>query len=138
MRVQIVAHHPPWRRCTARGEQVFEEVDVVFFSARAADGAVYLAGGDVERRDQTLGAMALVFVFPPLDLAWLHGQARRGTFQGLHAAHFVDRHRADALFRCVRRCHVDRADLSAFRLEVRIGLGRQPPPHAMWPKRGLF
>ena len=138
MRVQIVAHHPPLRRCAARCEQAFEEAHIVLFSTRVADGALHLPGGDIERRDQGLRPMALIFVFPPLDLARLHRQTRRGTFQRLHTAHLVDRHRADALFRGLRRFQVDRADVGAFRLEVRIRLGREPAPHAVWLKCGFF
>ena len=111
---------------------------MVFFSAPVADNAVDLPGDDVERGDQALGPMALVFVFPPLDLTWLHRQARRSTFQCLHAAHLVDRHRADALFRGFGRRQVDRADVGAFRVELRIWLGRQPSPYAVWLKCGFF
>ena len=70
--------------------RAFEEAHVVVFGARIADSALYFAGGDIERRDEALGAVALVFVFPPLRLARLHRQARRGTLQCLHAAHLVD------------------------------------------------
>ena len=63
MRVQIVAHDVPWGRCAARREQGFEKAHMVFFGSRIADNALYLAGGDIERRDQRLRPMALVFVF---------------------------------------------------------------------------
>ncbi len=111
---------------------------MVFFSAPVADNAFYLPGDDIERGNQALGTMALVFVFPPLDLARLHGQARCGTFHGLHAAHLVDRYRAYVLVRRVRRLQIDRADVGAFRLEVGIGLGGEPAPHAVRLKCGFF
>jgi hypothetical protein len=125
-------------RCTARREQAFEEAYIVLLRAPVADNALYVPGGNIKRRDQALRPMALVFVFPPLDLARLHRQARRGPFQGLHAAHLVDRHRADALLRHLRRLQVNRADVGGFRLELRIGLGREPAPYAVRLKRGLF
>jgi hypothetical protein len=111
---------------------------MVGFRARVADEASDLAGGHVERCDQGLRAMALVFVFAPLDLAGLHGQARRGALQGLHAAHLVDRDGADALSRRFGRLQIDRADVGAFALEFRIGLGREPASHAMGLKGGFF
>ena len=132
MRVQIVVHHPPLRRSTARCEQVFEEADIVFLSARVADDALHLAGGDLERRDQSLCAMALVLIFPSLDLARLHRQARRSALQGLHTAHLVDRYSADALFRGFWGLQVDRTDVGAFRLEVARTLV-QPVAHRRKP-----
>jgi hypothetical protein len=138
MGVQIVAHEVPRGCCAARREQRFEEAHVVGFSARVADDALYLAGRDIERRDQALRAMTLVFILAPLDLAWLHRQAGCGTFQGLHAAHLIDRHRSGALFRRLGRLQVDRADVGTFRLERRIRLWREPASHAMWLKCGFF
>jgi len=111
---------------------------MVFFGARVADDALNLAGGDVERRYQSLRAMALVLVFATFDLGWLHGQARRGALQGLHAGHLVDRDGKDALFGRLRGLQVGLADVGAFGLELGIRLGREPTPHAMGLKGGFF
>jgi hypothetical protein len=83
-----------------------------------------LPGGDIERGDQSLRPMALVFIVPPLDLAGFHGQARCGSLQRLYAAHLVDRHRADTLFSRFRGLNVEFANLGTFRLEVRIRFRR--------------
>src|SRR6478672_6845402 len=54
---------------------------VVGLGAAVANGAEDLAGGDIERRDQTLGTMPDILELPPFDMSRLHRQGRRGTLQ---------------------------------------------------------
>src|SRR6476646_3955649 len=53
--VEVVAHHVPRRRWPGGGEQAFQERHVVRLGAAVANAAEDLAGGDIDRRDQTLG-----------------------------------------------------------------------------------
>ncbi len=69
MRVQIIAHDVPGCRCAGRCEQRLEEAHIVSLGSRVADHALHFAGRDIERRDQALRAMTLVFILLPLDLA---------------------------------------------------------------------
>ena len=98
----------------------------------------WLAGRHVESRNHRLRAVADVFELPPGDLARLDRQVRGGALQRLHAGHFVDRHRANVLLRRRGRLMIERTDLGAFALELRVRLGREPAAHAMRLEVGLF
>jgi hypothetical protein len=50
----------------------------------------------------------------------------------------IDTVRVGALAERVAACCLDRADLGAFGLKLRVGLGREPEPHAMRLQVGLF
>ena len=76
MRVEIVAHHVPRRRRPGGGEQAFQERHVVRLGAAVANSAEDLAGDDIERRDQALGAMPDILELTPFDMPRLHRQGR--------------------------------------------------------------
>ena len=131
MRIQIVGDHAPPRLLAARREQSLEEIGEILLGARVADLCEHLSADHVESRDQGLRAVPFVFEFLPGDLARQHGQVRGDALLGLHAGHFVDRHRADILFGRRRRVLVDRADVGALAFELRVGLGREPSANQM-------
>ena len=64
-----------------------------------ADTADDLAGGDVERGDQTLSAMTEILELTPLDLCPASSEASAQRAQRLNAGHLVDRHRVTGLIR---------------------------------------
>ena len=138
MGIEVVADDAPRCRRSSRGEQVFHEPDEVLFGAGIADRATDLAGGDIERRDQGFRAMADVFELPPFDVARLHWQTFRGPFQGLDAGHLVNRNSPAALFGQSGGRLIDRADIGALLVKVRIGFWRQPVTAEMRLDTGLF
>ena len=136
--LKIVGDHAPLRGRRAGGEQGVQEVGVILLGAGVADAGGQLPGRHVESRNHRLRAVADVFELPPGDLARLDQQVGGGALQRLHAGHFVDRHRADVLLRSRRRLMIERANLGAFALELRVRLGREPAAHEMWFEVGLF
>jgi hypothetical protein len=79
--IEVVAHHSPWRGRRRRCEQILHECDEILFRAGIADRATHLAGRDIERRDQGLGAMPDVFELTSFDMPWLHWQTFGDAFQ---------------------------------------------------------
>jgi hypothetical protein len=121
-----------------RSPKVLQKAGVILLGALLADEAVHLAGGDVEGRDQALGAVADVFELVAGDIAWPHRQVWRGALQRLHAGHLVDRYRAHVLPRRRNGVMVDRADVGALGFELGIRFRRQPAAHAMRLELGTF
>ena len=121
----------PGRARCGGGEQAFQEPDVVGLGATVADAADHAAGGDIEGRDQCLGAVPDILELTPLDVPRLHRQAWGGAFQRLDAGHLVDREGLHAVLGGGRRRLVDGADVSALGLEVGIRFRRQPIAAAM-------
>ena len=138
MRVEIVDDHAPLRGRRAGGEQGVQKVGVVPLSAGLTDAGGPLAVRQVESRNHRLRAMADVFELPSGDLARLNWQVRGGALQRLHAGHFVDRHRANVLLRRRGRLMIERANLGAFALELRVRRGREPAAYEMRLEVGLF
>lgn len=112
----------------------------ILFGAGVADAPLDHAGGHVEAGDQRLRAVAGILEFATLDLARAHRQGRRDPLQRLDAGHLIDRDRPHRVRVRIGLGGgaVDDADLSAFGLEVRIGLPREPQPEAMRLKVRLF
>ena len=138
MDVEVVADDVPADIAGSAREQILEEAGKVLLGTTLADRALNLPGGDVEAGDQGLGAVAAVLELLPLHLPRLERQGRRDLLERLHPGHFVDRHRT---YRRIGRgggLLIDRADLGALGLELRIGLGREPKPHAMRLQVGRF
>ncbi len=92
--VEIVADDVPPGVGGGAAQLAAEKSGEILLGARVTDHASDLAGGDVERGDQGLSAMAAVLELTPLDLAGHHRQSRRDALQGLNAGHLVDRDRA--------------------------------------------
>ena len=67
-----------------------EKARKILFGPGIADHAFDLAGGNIEGRNQGLGAMTVIFEFTPLDLARRHRQSRRDALEDLDAGHLVD------------------------------------------------
>ena len=131
MSVEVIAHHVPRRRRPGDGEQAFQEGHVVRLGAAVANGAEDLAGGDIERRDQALGAMPDILELTPFDMPRLHRQGRGGALERLNAGHLVDRHGVHILFGGSPRRLVDGADVGALGVEFGVRLRRQPITAAM-------
>src|SRR5580693_4457569 len=135
--VEVVADDVP--PCVGGGaaQQIVEKTCKILLGPPVADHACDLATGDIEAGDQGLRAVASILELAPLDLAGLHWQSRRGTFQGLNAGHLVDRDRAMAVIGA--GCGlVNLADVGALGVKGRIGFWRQPVTKAMRFEVSLF
>src|ERR1700687_4223331 len=135
--VEVVADDIP--PCVGGGaaQQAVEKMCEILFGPRVADHPGDFADRDIESGDQGLRAVAAILELAPLDLAGLHWQSRRGTFQGLNAGHLVDRDRAMALIGA--GCGlVNLADVGALGVKGRIGFCGQPVTKAMRFEVGLF
>ena len=81
--------------------------------------------------------MSPVFEFVSFHLARSHGQVGGHPLKRLDAGHFVNRYRAHRP-RIFQRPTVNRADIGAFGLEIRIRFGRQPRARQMGLEVGSF
>lgn len=139
MDVEVVADDVPANGAGGARQQAVKETSKVLLRAALANRALHPPGRDVEAGDHGLGAVAAILELLPLHMPWLERQGRRGLLQRLHPGQLVDRHRARRrLDRGGGGLLVDRADLGAFGLDVRIGLGREPKPYPMRLEVGLF
>ena len=126
-----MAHDPPRGLRRGTREQVAKEAGVVLLGAPVADHALDPAAHHIKAGDQGLGAMALILELAPLDPTGAHRQVQGDALQRLDAGSLIDRHRADLLLGSGRRVPIDRADLGALGLELRVGLGVEPHANPM-------
>ena len=82
--------------------------------------------------------MADILELAPLDVSRLHRQALGGTFQRLDTGHLVDRNGLHTLLGGGGGSLINRADISALRVEVGIRLGCQPVTVAVRLEISLF
>ena len=111
---------PHFRR--DRAEEAVEEGGEIVLGAAVADRAQDRSGGHIEGGDQGLCAVSPVFEFVSFHLARSHGQVGGHPLKRLDAGHFVNRYRAHRP-RIFQRPTVNRADIGAFGLEIRIRFG---------------
>ena len=138
MRIEVVADDAPRRGWRGRRKQIRHECGEVRLGACIADRGADRAGCDIEPRDHGDCAMAFVFEFSPLDVAWLHRQSFGGAFQGLDAGHLINRNGLAALFGLGRCRLIYLADVSAFLVEIGIRFWGQPVTTEMRLDRGFF
>jgi hypothetical protein len=72
MGVEIVGNDVPACGQRRGREQALQEAGIVLLGARVTDRADELACGDIEGRDQGLGAVADIFELTPHDLTRPH------------------------------------------------------------------
>ena len=123
--VEVVADDAPAHFRRDRAEEAVEEGGEIVLGAAVADRAQDRSGGHIEGGDQGLCAVSPVFEFVSFHLARSHGQVGGHPLKRLDAGHFVNRYRAHRP-RIFQRPTVNRADIGAFGLEIRIRFGRQP------------
>jgi len=124
MRVELIDDENPSlvRRCRDR---LFDMRHEISLGARGAQtGRTLFARGDLEVGEETLGAVANVFVFQPgaapslTGYARLQGFAGRGTFERLDAGLFIGAHQVNALCVQARRFCIQVADRLHLRLKL--------------------
>src|SRR3974377_2341236 len=130
MNVEIVRDDVPARGGSGAAQQAAEKAREILLRPSVADDTLDLASGHIERGDQGLSAVALVFEFAPFDFARHHRQARRCALQCLNAGHLVDGDGAASIRRSGRGL-VNLTDVRAFGVESRIRLRGQPVTDAM-------
>src|SRR3974377_2427733 len=129
MNVEIVRDDVPARGGSGAAQQAAEKAREILLRPSVADHPLALAS-HIERGDQGLSAVALVFEFAPFDFARHHRQARRCALQCLNAGHLVDGDGAASIVRSGRGL-VNLTDVRAFGVESRIRLRGQPVTDAM-------
>jgi len=118
-------------------QQVAEKASEILLGPGIADHPFDLAGGNVEGSDEGLSAVAMILELTSLDFARHHRQTGRDALQRLNAGHLVDGDRAMAVIG-TGRILVNLANVGAFAVEGRIGLGSQPVADAMRFEVGFF
>src|SRR5260370_5336087 len=135
--VEIVADTVQLCGGTGAVEQVTEKPREILFRPGIACDAFDPASGDVERGDQGLSAVALIFEVASLDLARRQRQPRRDALQRLNAGHFVDGDRAMSVIGA--GCGlVNRTDIRALAIKGGIRFRGQPVTDAMGLEVCLF
>src|SRR6266851_6050839 len=122
MRIELVHDEDPRRLRVGRDGLGDMGGEVRLRAGRPDAWGDHLAGGDLEVGDQTLGAVARVLEFLPLNLAWPQHQRRVQPLQGLHPALLVGADGANAGRLAGRRRLIRRTDVPDRGVEpVRVG-----------------
>ena len=122
----------PGRVYAVLRQQVGQILSEVLFGAGRTDAVVDLSRRHVEVRDQREGAMTDVLELLALGSPRTHRLRRSGPLQGLHAGHFVEAARLDALVGPFRGQPIGLADITAAHLEVLAARTVQPATQTMW------
>jgi hypothetical protein len=131
MGVEVIGHDVELRGLGLCLHQRVDQIDKVLFVSGVADLADDLSGGDIEARQQALGAMPLVFELDGLRFALFHRSIRSDPFLGLDAGHLIDADGDLALLLGGDGLGVERADILSFLFLLWIGFGIEPVARAM-------
>ncbi len=139
MNIELVNNEMPFGHSWLSFNGASNMVQIVLFGAGGTDrGGANLAGGHIKIDDKGQGAVANIFVLPPLYLTRSQRQAGMLPFQSLDPAQLIVTDDPLPLLSQCLRLVIETIDVAVFFVKLLISFGGQPIADQVGFDVGLF